>query len=149
MFALGLTLFSTGRSNGGINRFGMTESIYVILRNQNLIANRAVLALCLTLFGAGGSNGGINRFGMTESIYVILRNQNLIANRAMLALGFARSGTGGRDGGIDHFGVTISTRIGGFGNLFFCCLRRGFLRCFVFFITRHKHYQATHQQGEH
>ena len=86
----------------------VAERLYVILCNQNLVTNRAVLAFGLALFGAGGRHGGVDGFGMTKSCDLVLHYQNLITNCAVLAFGFALLGTGGRNGGIDGFGMTKS-----------------------------------------
>ena len=82
------------------------------LCSQNLITDRAVLALGQTSVGAVGSNSSVGDLGMTLSGDSLLSNQNGITAAAVLALGQAGGGTGSGDGLVDDFNVTQSVNSG-------------------------------------
>ena len=101
-----------------------------ILRNQNFIADGAVLALSQTGFRAGGFNRRVDHFRMALGRNNILLNQNFIADRAVLAFGQAGFRAGGFNRRVDHFRMTLGRYVLGiaitaFGASICCCTSFG------------------------
>ena len=78
------------------------------LRNDDLAADGAVLALRLTGLGAGRLDCGVNDHGVSLGRDHSLRNDDLVADRAVLALRLTGLGAGGPDCGVNDHGVPLS-----------------------------------------
>ena len=103
MRALGGACLGAGRFFGfNVNNNIMPKRGDQLLRLQNRIAARAVLARGKTGFGAGRLHGGIRNCIMSERRNKFLRLEDLAAYRAMLALGQPVLGTTGRNRRINH-----------------------------------------------
>ena len=92
-FALGQSLLSTGRRDGGDGFMGMTRCRDGLLRGEDLIAHRAFSALGQSLLGAGGGYGGDNNLGVTRGGHLAV-GVGMTADRAGMG-GVAARGTGG------------------------------------------------------
>ena len=103
MRALGGACLGAGRFFGfNVNNNIMPKRGDQLLRLQNRIAARAVLARGKTGFGAGRLHGGIRNCIMSERRNNFLRLEDLAAYRAMLALGQPVLGTTGRNCRINY-----------------------------------------------
>ena len=101
-----------------------------ILRNQNFIADRAVLAFGQAGFRAGGFNRRVDHFRMALGRNNILLNQNFIADRAVLTFGQAGFRAGGFNRCVDYFRMTLGRYVLGiaitaFGASICCCTSFG------------------------
>ena len=77
------------------------------LRNDDCVADGAVLALGLAGCGAGGLNCRVNDLGVSLRGNHCLCHENLIADRAVLARGLAGLGAGGGDCRVNDLGVSL------------------------------------------
>ena len=103
VLAPGCARFGTGRSlRFDINDNVMSKRGDQLLRLQNRIAARAVLAGRKPCLGAGRLHGGIRNCIMPERRNGFLRLENLAAYGAMLPLGQPVFGTTGRNRRINH-----------------------------------------------
>ena len=105
MLAFRQARFGAGRSLCCVNDFGVTLGRNLGLCNDDLIADRAVLALSLAGFGAGRLNCRINDLGMSLGGDHFLRNEYSIADGAVLTLGQASLRAGWSLCCIDYFCV--------------------------------------------
>ena len=102
----GIALLSAGGRLGITNLgLGVPLGRDLLLRNDNLITDRAVLALGLAGLRAGGRNCFVSDLGVTLGGDFLLLNENLITDRAMLAFGLAGLCAGRLDRLIGDFGV--------------------------------------------
>ena len=84
------------------------------LRNDDCVADGAVLTLGLAGGGAGGFDRRVNDFGVPLGWNLCLCNDNLVADRAVLTLGLAGLGAGRSLCCVNDFGVSLG------GNHFLC-----------------------------
>ena len=106
MLALGQAGLGAGGGNGGVDDLGVTRGFNDLLRNEDFVADGAVLAFGQTGLGAGGSNSGVDDLGVARGFNDLLRNENFVADGAVLALGETRLGAGGSNGGVNDLGVS-------------------------------------------
>ena len=77
------------------------------LRNDDCVADGAVLALRLTGLGAGRLDCGVNDHGVSLGGDHFLRNDDLVADGAVLALRLTGLGAGGLGCGVNDYGVSL------------------------------------------
>ena len=93
--------------------FGITDNRLVadcrddFLRDDDLVADRAVLALRLAGLGAGGPDCGVNDHGVPLGRDRFLRNDDLAADGAVLALRLTWLGAGRLDCRVNDYGVSL------------------------------------------
>ena len=69
MLSFGQSLCCRGCRNFRVNHFRVTERWYFFLRNENLIADGAMLAFRQTGFRTGRSKGFVNHFRVSSGFY--------------------------------------------------------------------------------
>ena len=96
MLALRLTGLGAGGLDCGVNDHGVPLGRDNFLRNDDLVADGAVLALRLTGLGAGGLDCGVNDHGVPLGGDFFQAGEDRTANRALRAGLMAGLGAGGR-----------------------------------------------------
>ena len=107
MLALRLTGLGAGGIDCGVNDYGVSLGRDDFLRNDDCVADGAVLALRLTGLGAGGLDCGVNDLGVPLGRDDFLRNDDLAADRAVLALRQTGLRAGRLDCGVNDHGVPL------------------------------------------
>ena len=107
MLALRLTGLGAGRLDCGVNDHGVSLGGDHFLRNDDLVADGAVLALRLTGLGAGRPDCRVNDHVVPLGRDDFLRNDDLAADGAVLALRLTGLGAGGLGCGVNDHGVPL------------------------------------------
>ena len=107
MLAFGLAGFGAGRLNRRVNDFGVAVRRDLSLRNDDCVADGAVLAFGLAGFRAGRLDGRVNDLGVALGGEFLLCNDDRVADGAVLALGLAGFGAGRLDCRVDDLGMSL------------------------------------------
>ena len=116
MFAFGLAGLGAGGLNCRVNDYSVSLGRDDLLRNDDLVADGAVLALGLAGCGAGGGDCRVDDLGVSLRGYFLHAGESLAADRALRA-GFV-SGLGAGCGLLGNFNGSMT------GSIDFSCLGR-------------------------